>query len=51
MTPEEAEDNLAAAYDAKAAAMLRAIEQVDRQFAAIIARRMRELEVARERAR
>jgi hypothetical protein len=48
MTRREAVDALAAAYDAREAARHRALEEVDRQFAAVIARRKAEHAAARQ---
>ena len=47
MTVAEVLDNLQAAYEAKDAAMARAIAEVDRQFAPVLLRRQTEYNLAR----
>ena len=51
MTPEEALDNLGAAYEARDAALGRAVDSINKQFEFIIKLREREYQEALERER
>ena len=51
MTPEEALNNLGAAYEARDAALGRVVDQINKQFEYIIKLREREYQEALERER